>query len=479
MNRDSKDQSQHYKQMIEPSNGDSNEQKTKHPSDNQQINNSLQQKYQLKNQNLNYIKKKTESPWVLVIYAFTLALLLILEQFFRGPLYQLTLDIVPGIQAKLTAPAIWYFKFMTLFGYGHAAIIFFALFYAFSTREKAFYLLLVHTVAGIMNQELKMIYHNPRPYISSPDIQALACSKSFGNPSGHSSLSSCFYTSLFLVVMYDCEWSNVSVRGRQIIKREGRLSYWLSLVLLIFLVINVGLSRVALGVHSLNQILYGWSYGLWIALFMFKYVRPGVYKHIRNLEEKPNGQINTLQDSLLQRDDNLNRMSMYAQQHDYFGLGMRAIIIYFLIIIFSVVNYHIVRTYFQYPQEWLDVIIQKCGHGKTTLDEKTIFTDSAFIKTGLVSAIFGAYFGILYDSHYMGGTPSTINNTTMAKGFMRIVIGGIIIIPFVMPYFLINTQFSVGVLYLVKCQLPFFILMFMVFSWLKSVFLTFNLVDQN
>lgn len=46
------------------------------------------------------------------------------------------------------------------------------------------------------------------------------------------------------------------------------------------------------------------------------------------------------------------------------------------------------------------MILLKCGHGATSLNEKKIFTDSAFIKTGLVSAIFGAYFGIIYDSHY-------------------------------------------------------------------------------
>jgi len=92
---------------------------------------------------------------------------------------------------------------MTLFGYGQFAIIVFALFFTFSTREKAFYMLLVHTVAGIVNQELKIIYHNPRPYISSPDVLALACSKSFGNPSGHSSLAACFFITLFLVIYHD------------------------------------------------------------------------------------------------------------------------------------------------------------------------------------------------------------------------------------------------------------------------------------
>ena len=173
---------------------------------------------------------------------------------------------------------IFYFKTMTLLGYGQAAIVFFVGFFVLSTREKAFYLLLVHTVAGIVNQELKMVYHNPRPYISSPDVQALGCSKSFGNPSGHSSLGACFYTTLFLIVFNDLE------KFRHV-KYENKKLYYLAMFCTLFLVINIGLSRVVLGVHALNQILYGGLYGFWVALFMFNYVRPSVYRHIKFLLE--------------------------------------------------------------------------------------------------------------------------------------------------------------------------------------------------
>lgn len=52
------------------------------------------------------------------------------------------------------------------------------------------------------------------------------------------------------------------------------VKYTLSLMLVITIVGFVGVSRVALGVHSFNQVVYGWSYGLWIAFFMFRFVRP-------------------------------------------------------------------------------------------------------------------------------------------------------------------------------------------------------------
>lgn len=139
--------------------------------------------------------------------------------------------------------SIFYFKFVTLFGEGHVAAGFFGIVYAFSSRDKAYYLLFVHTVAGIANQELKIMYHDPRPYMSSDDVLALGCSKSFGNPSGHSSLTSCFYTTLFLMIFHDPKHSVYTNRG---------VKYWLSIGLLAFVIFNVGLSRVVLGVHSIN-----------------------------------------------------------------------------------------------------------------------------------------------------------------------------------------------------------------------------------
>lgn len=92
---------------------------------------------------------------------------------------------------------------MTELGRGPTAATIFFLFYNFSTREKAFYILFVHTFIAILNCELKMIYRDPRPYMMDPDIMAYSCSKTFGNPSGHSSLSGCFYTSVFLILFHD------------------------------------------------------------------------------------------------------------------------------------------------------------------------------------------------------------------------------------------------------------------------------------
>ena len=66
-----------------------------------------------------------------------------------------------------------------------------------------------------------------------------------------------------------------------------------------------------------------------------------------------------------------------------------------------------------------------------------MFTNAAFISTGGISSLFGAYFGIMLDSMYLNGTPQTINDTTLLKGFGRLVVTLLVVAPFLLPNILI------------------------------------------
>jgi hypothetical protein len=92
---------------------------------------------------------------------------------------------------------------MTYLGYGAGCMAIIGIYYFFSTREKAFYLLFVYITESYVNEQLKLIYKNPRPFMSSDAMIAYSCSKSFGNPSGHAHTSACFYVSLFLLFFFD------------------------------------------------------------------------------------------------------------------------------------------------------------------------------------------------------------------------------------------------------------------------------------
>lgn len=132
-------------------------------------------------------------------------LLALADLFYREPLYALTLEIVPPWQAQYTRESflIKLTRAITYLGEGYAAAILFTFAFVYTSRDKAFYLLFVHAAATTVNKNLKIIYRNPRPYMISPELTAFGCSKSFGNPSGHSSLSACLYMSLFLITFHD------------------------------------------------------------------------------------------------------------------------------------------------------------------------------------------------------------------------------------------------------------------------------------
>jgi len=79
----------------------------------------------------------------------------------------------------------------------------------------------------------------------------------------------------------------------------------------------------------------------------------------------------------------------------------------------------------------------------------------------------------------MGGSASNINNTSILKGVFRFLIGFILLAPFGLPLFLIETPVSVGLLYIIKCAVPFFLLTFIMFSWLKSVYIVAQVINTN
>lgn len=169
--------------------------------------------------------------------------------------------------------AVDFFEIVTSFGKGPVIAGLVAFLFCYVQREKAFYILMVFTAISVFNQDFKMFYHQPRPYMVSHEIQAFSCDKSFGNPSGHASLCSCFYLSLFLMAFHDKDYK-IPRRTERLLggahPREYDEDYknpltsnprktirnpiiWiLSFVSLVAFVLMVGISRVMLGMHAIN-----------------------------------------------------------------------------------------------------------------------------------------------------------------------------------------------------------------------------------
>jgi membrane-associated phospholipid phosphatase len=106
-------------------------------------------------------------------------------------------------------------------------------------------------LSGVINSLMKMTFMNPRPYWISPKLPAHAAETSFGIPSGHSQNA---------VVVW------------------GLLAHWIAKPWAwfgaIFLMLMIGLSRLALGVHFLQDVLLGWLVGALFLWALIKFEKP-------------------------------------------------------------------------------------------------------------------------------------------------------------------------------------------------------------
>ena len=112
---------------------------------------------------------------------------------------------------------------------------------------------------------MKNIYANPRPYMINLNIKIKHCDAGYGNPSGHSFSSTASYLA-FYHIMTDITWFKTGILIRKIIRG-------IILFFTIVMVVTIMYSRFYLGVHSLNQLIYGCSCGLLLYMWFFTFLR--------------------------------------------------------------------------------------------------------------------------------------------------------------------------------------------------------------
>ena len=112
-----------------------------------------------------------------------------------------------------------------------------------------------------------------------PAINVYGCSAEYGNPSGHSLWAASFHFFVFLDL---CHATNGPKRSN--------VFYGITLFFAVFFMFIIGFARFYEGVHSINQILYGWTIGLWIAFYLHFCFRDMIIDHIERLLSTKNNQ---------------------------------------------------------------------------------------------------------------------------------------------------------------------------------------------
>jgi hypothetical protein len=107
------------------------------------------------------------------------------------------------------------------------------------------------SVSNCLNAVLKLVFHQPRPFWYSDQVQAKALETSFGIPSGHAQNAAAV-------------WGTLAAN----LKRGW---VWILCLLIIFL---IGLSRLYLAVHFPTDVVLGWLIGFFIVWLFVRFERP-------------------------------------------------------------------------------------------------------------------------------------------------------------------------------------------------------------
>ena len=116
--------------------------------------------------------------------------------------------------------------------------------------------MLVFSVSNWLVCLTSVAYHQGRPFLSHAAVAAYDCDAGYGNPSGHAWFASLFPCLLFLARFHPVEG----------LETRRPLAYFVWLFVAFAFMLLVGISRVYNGAKAINQVIYGFSWGIYVAL---------------------------------------------------------------------------------------------------------------------------------------------------------------------------------------------------------------------
>lgn len=233
-----------------------------------EISNNIYMKNKWSSENINIMQLSDETQinnetipsnnYIIKIFILILFPIIILSEiYYREKLYNYSIELGTKMQKYYSDIFIKFMTFITKFGCDYCCFIFlFIITILFSLIQTfVFFLGLIFCV--YIQSLMKIIYKNTRPFMDNYILFKGSCDGGFGNPSGHSLISLFIYLSFF----------HYLIKIKYI--NENKLLKILLGILFSVLTILVLISRFILGLHSINQIIFGAFIGIWIFLFMF------------------------------------------------------------------------------------------------------------------------------------------------------------------------------------------------------------------
>ena len=191
-----------------------------------------------------------------------------IEFTYRNILFNKSLSTITNLQHKLPSSAKMFFKTLSHLGTAKCTLTTFAVVFIFFPISSSYLYISVIIYASYTTNTMKLIYQNPRPIfidINNTLENGLSCNNGFGNPSGHSLTAVAVYLSLWHIVTNFNYFTH---------NKKGIVLRIVLLIVFICVIVLIVLSRIILGAHSINQVIYGSTIGLGIYgifFYIFQY----------------------------------------------------------------------------------------------------------------------------------------------------------------------------------------------------------------
>jgi undecaprenyl-diphosphatase len=223
-----------------------------------------------KNEKTNLISNKLKFILIIIYYL----IIIWSETIYRNYLFEKSFSFEEYFQKNDKFISILKIsEIISIFGKELFQIFLFLIIFLSMPLNYSFLMLQSIVYSSYWTNTLKMIYQNERPNWIS-ELLTFSCNYGYGNPSGHS------FTS---IVVYLC-LAHILITYFKV-SRNIKIIIFIFFLFLSFLII---LSRVILGSHSINQVLYGFSLGLglyYILIYIIGYHKYTCFvflKHIKN-----------------------------------------------------------------------------------------------------------------------------------------------------------------------------------------------------
>jgi membrane-associated phospholipid phosphatase len=408
-------------------------------------------------------RKRTRSDSKWLIFTIYIIILFTLEAICKKPLFKASDQFIIYLQGS-DPKNNYYIKvaqFFTFLGSNSIFIPLLIMVYNYVNIYKTYTLLMSLLISIGSFSILKVVYSSPRPYFKNEKIETFGCEGGWGNPSGNCLSSMAFYLTLWHIIT-DCK----ELRNQKLIKNIYLLVTCLLIVLIMF-------SRIMVGAHSINQVLFGGllGFGIYYFLFFVLCIRPNDHEQFSRI---------------------LNFKNI-----TYFTGNSLIFLFIFLIFLFNEIDEDTKDKYYIN-------IINKCPNTTKNL----LFNREALLNFGIFLSNIGAFIGVKfeyfflfrenlenwYQSNFEMNEPNddsslltkiTLNRETqwnhtnsfysVLRLFLIIVFSAIMIFPF----FFVNWSDDFGIVFIFKILVPANTLSFAFFYLFKILMKSLRMINLS